>query len=75
MNQEARHNAGPPFLLFGHKAVTGLKCRYFSEVGNAACCAVDGVAQFAVFHQLEQRGERVLCLHDFAGACGLTCSM
>lgn len=42
--QETRHYAGSPFLLFGHKAVTGLKCRYFSEVGNAACCAVDGVA-------------------------------
>lgn len=48
MNQEARRCAGPPFLLFGHKAVTGLKCRYFSEVGNAARCAVDGVAQFTL---------------------------
>ena len=59
------------FHYFGNVATdlvgSDAEFRYFSEVGNAACCAVDGVAQFAVFHQLEQRGERVLCLHDFAG--------
>ena len=35
------HSSRPLSLIhiFGHKAVTGLKCRYFSEVGNAACCS------------------------------------